>query len=651
MNFKKNQKIIEKALLIRQVEQKFLELFAKGKLNGTVHTCIGQELVGVCIAEHLTEKDFVLSNHRGHGHFIAFTNEIEGLLGELMGKSNGVSGGFGGSQHLFYRNFISNGIQGGMTPIAAGISLSEKLQNTNNIVVVFIGDGTLGEGIVYEVLNLISIWELPVLLVVENNGYAQSTNNKQTFMGNLQVRIEGFDINFFKSDTWNLEELISESKLAVEYVRGGHPAVIEINTYRLNSHSKGDDNRDKNEIMYYKEKDILTLFEIQENILFQEICRINNNIIETALSKVEKFTNLERIEKTRLVYNSSVNYHNIEIGKEQRINELIYEALKKQLEIHKKTFFLGEDIEYNNEYTPLSYGGAFKVSNDLSKIFKENVRNTPISEAAITGTAIGLALNGYFSIVEIMFGDFLTLAFDQILNHASKFVSMFGKKLEIKMVIRTPMGGKRGYGPTHSQSIEKHFIGIPNLNVIALNSRISPKFIYNNIFNSNTGPFLVIENKVLYTRFINSESITGFKVEQSNELFPTVRISPQNKIPILTVFCYGGLVEEIELAIQTAFDEEDILCEVIIYSQLCPLNIHPIVESVKKTKKLLVIEEGSSFAALSAEIIAQLIEADIKLQKVKRLANNDIIPCAANVEKDLLPNYQSIFNEIKEMVI
>ncbi|MDR0972566.1 MAG: thiamine pyrophosphate-dependent dehydrogenase E1 component subunit alpha, partial [Prevotellaceae bacterium] len=183
---------IKKAILIRRFETRLLNLFAEGKLNGTVHTCVGEELTPVLLSKYVSDEDWFLSNHRGHGHFIAKTGQVKELMAEMLGRTTGISHGYGGSQHLFTKGFISNGIQGGMTPVAAGMALAMKLSDSQQIAVSFIGDGTLGEGIIYEAFNLCGIWQLPVLYVLENNHYAQSTSSKQTLSGDIRTRVEGF---------------------------------------------------------------------------------------------------------------------------------------------------------------------------------------------------------------------------------------------------------------------------------------------------------------------------------------------------------------------------------------------------------------------------------------------------------------------------
>jgi len=184
----------EKMLLIRFFEERVLKLFELGKLAGTTHTYIGQEANAVGIISNLLPADIIYSNHRNHGHFIAFTNDLLGLLCEIMGKERGVSRGRGGSQHVHAENFYANGVQGGIVPCAAGIAFAEKLLRKNSVTTVFLGDGTLGQGVVYETLNIAAKWNLPILFVVENNLYAQSTHIEQTLSGNIADRAAAFGI-------------------------------------------------------------------------------------------------------------------------------------------------------------------------------------------------------------------------------------------------------------------------------------------------------------------------------------------------------------------------------------------------------------------------------------------------------------------------
>ena len=245
--------------LIRSFEFLLLKLFEQGKLFGTTHTYVGQEAIAVSVMENLVDTDIVFSNHRCHGHFLAKENDPEGLLAEIMGRKNGVCGGRGGSQHLHKNNFYSNGIQGGIVGNSLGMAFVEKYKQTGNIVVVFMGDGTWGEGISYEALNMASLWSVPLLVVVENNKYAQSTPVDINLAGSIINRVQSFDIDADDVESNDVAVLYPKFYDAVNFVRNNKKPFVQIvNTYRLNAHSKGDDFRSKEEIESWKEKDPLT---------------------------------------------------------------------------------------------------------------------------------------------------------------------------------------------------------------------------------------------------------------------------------------------------------------------------------------------------------------------------------------------------------
>lgn len=229
--------------LIRAFEQTVLRLFSENRLTGTSHVCIGQEANAVGVVGALdAERDVLWSNHRGHGHFLAYSDNVEGLIAELMGRATGVCGGRGGSQHLCYRRFYSNGIQGGITPCAVGSALAVK--DAGAITAVFLGDGTMGEGVVYESLNLASLWDLPILFVIEDNGIAQTTPRHLGVAGRIADRAHPFGVRCFSSAGTNVFEIAELARQATAYVRKeSRPAWLHLETVRLGPHSKGDDTR------------------------------------------------------------------------------------------------------------------------------------------------------------------------------------------------------------------------------------------------------------------------------------------------------------------------------------------------------------------------------------------------------------------------
>lgn len=247
------ERVYRSMLLIRRFENRLLELFSEGKLSGTTHTYAGQEAIAVSVVEHLQEGDVVFSNHRCHGHYLARENDPEGLLAEIMGRTNGTCGGRGGSQHLQRRNFYSNGIQGSYMPIVVGMALAERDKKSDSIVVAFIGDGTWGEGVVYEALNLAGLWKVPLLVVVEDNGYAQSTPQNLNLAGRLIDRPASFGLSCGEIESNDVHDLLPRFRDLIEKVRRSKQAHVEIvHTYRFNAHSKGDDDRPKQEIDDWK---------------------------------------------------------------------------------------------------------------------------------------------------------------------------------------------------------------------------------------------------------------------------------------------------------------------------------------------------------------------------------------------------------------
>ena len=246
---------------IRTVEQLLLDSFSNGLLSGTTHTSIGQEVISVGVINALNkELDVIFSNHRCHGHYISYSEDVVGLFGEFLGKRGGVCSGLGGSQHLQYKNFYTNGIQGSIVPVASGIAYAEKIKKSGAIAVVFIGDGTMGEGVVYEALNMASLWELPIMIVLENNGYAQSSKTNETHAGSFLNRARAFEIKSLQAEAVDPEQIYTLAKNAIDYVRkNSKPFFMVMDTYRLGPHSKGDDFRDIEEIEFYQQKDPLIL--------------------------------------------------------------------------------------------------------------------------------------------------------------------------------------------------------------------------------------------------------------------------------------------------------------------------------------------------------------------------------------------------------
>lgn len=281
----KKEKIIQKLFNIRSFEESLDILFSKGKIFGTYHRCIGQEATAIAFTEFLDRNnDYVVSNHRNHGHYLAFTEDYKGLMKELMGKEDGVSSGRGGSQVIFGKNFLSNGIIGSTIPVATGISFGLKIKKKKNCVVCFVGDGALGQGVVYESFNMASLYNLPILFVVELNNIAQSTKIDLTTSGSIEDRFKSFDIGVKKVKSTNVFKLLEIAKnLTFKVKKQKKPYAIIIEAERLCAHSKGDDYRKKIDktndpinMLVKKNKNSSTILNNSKNFINKMIIDINN---------------------------------------------------------------------------------------------------------------------------------------------------------------------------------------------------------------------------------------------------------------------------------------------------------------------------------------------------------------------------------------
>jgi 2-oxoisovalerate dehydrogenase E1 component len=647
------EKLYFKMMLIRRVEEKLLELFSKGELFGTTHTSIGQEAIAVASLSHIAENDIVFSNHRCHGHYLAYGGPVDGLIAEVMGRISGVCGGRGGSQHICYKNFYTNGIQGGIVANATGAAFAEKLKNSEAMAVVFLGDGTLGEGIVYESLNMASLWSVPILYILENNRYAQTTPLSKNLSGSMLERPRSFGIDADQIETNDVMELFNLFEKRFDFVRTQRKPFFQIvDTYRLAPHSKGDDFRDPKEILQWLEKDPLKLIqkEISQEYSKNVIIQIDN-IIDRAINeaKEQDFPHYDRFNENLEVYSTS-GIINIERNDESiYVHENINRSLSALLNYSKDIVIMGEDI-----LDP--YGGAFKITKGLSTKFPNQVITTPISEAGIVGFAIGMALQGVKPIVEIMFGDFLALCADQLLNHASKYNWMYNTQKNVPLVIRTPMGGRRGYGPTHSQSIEKMFMGIPGLYVVAPSIFHDPgKLLCHATLNLNQ-PVLFIENKEMYADEIaqrNNNKLRYFTIKESQSLFPTLHFSLSvDDTPQVCIFTYGRNIPLALEVAKTLLIEDEILVDVIAPSLLSPLPTKEIMQFMSNSPIIVTLEEGTKSMGWGAEVIAEIRANSKDVNKSIRIATPDLpIPSSKPMELQMVPSRDSVIKEIRSLFL
>jgi acetoin:2,6-dichlorophenolindophenol oxidoreductase subunit beta len=325
-------------------------------------------------------------------------------------------------------------------------------------------------------------------------------------------------------------------------------------------------------------------------------------------------------------------------------------ALHKMLSEDPRVVVVGEDL-----LDP--YGGAFKVTKGLSTKFPGRVLTTPLSEAGFTALAAGMAMRGLRPVVEIMFGDFLMLAADQIINHIGKYRWMYNDKVRVPLVIRTPMGGRRGYGPTHSQTLEKHFIGAPGWHVVAPSPFHEPGTLLYRAVLEDDDPVLFIENKTMYARPVREAPSEGrlgdFHARVTSGRYPTVTMSFDSFTRAdVTLVAYGGMAELAEAAAEQLLMREEILCEVVVPSSVSPVDLEPILESLRRTGKLVVCEEGTQTAGWGAELIAAVSAQAFELLHAAplRVAAKDLpIANTSTLETATLPQLEDIDHAVRRV--
>ena len=462
--------------------------------------------------------------------------------------------------------------------------------------------------------------------------------------GSIDDRAKAFGIRTLSADTWDPLKLIGTMGEAVaKYVREARrPLFLRVDTYRLMAHSKSDDDRDPEEIAAYRERDFLHRLERDEPGLVEPIRASLEAEIDAAVQEAESTPPADLAEP--VANQCAVSWTPTEFEPHERVVHRIYAGLRAALEGNENVLLLGEDIE-------APYGGAFKATRDLSRLFPERVRNTPLSEQAITGISNGLALAGMRPVVEIMFGDFLLLAADQIVNHAAKFEFMYAGHAKAPLVLRTPMGGKRGYGPTHSQTLEKHILGVPGTRVLALHHRFDPALVYERLFSDAVPamPTIVIENKILYGEKASPDAVEGFKWFHSSHHFPVSYMRAEGR-PDLAIFCYGGMLPDAEKAVDRLFAEHDIVAEIVCPTQIYPLQAQSILPLVQRSGRLLFVEEGHGFCGVTAELMASFYELDRSLEMRRLYAHPQHIPSAKPLELKLLPDAGRIVDETLELL-
>ena len=636
--------------LIRLTEQLILDQFSRGLVSGTTHTCLGQELAALSVVRALDHtEDAVLSNHRNHGHFLTYSGDFPGLVAEIMGREHGVCGGRGGSQHLAWRQFHSNGVQAGMMGIGAGLALARKKRGSGALVAAMIGDGTLGQGLVYESMNLASVWQAPLLVVVENNGIAQTTYTRETIGGSIEER--GTALGFA---TWHLTDDDPEfcrkvADIVIAVRAAGGPGFLVIDTRRMGPHSKGDDLRPAEEMAEIRRRDPLAaLGRRLSNATRQRIEARNVSFVDETRARAEASPEARYTEvPTHIFGAAALTDARVDAPRSvsggTTVRQSLNAALRHLLETVPEVLLLGEDL-----HDP--YGGAFKVTQGLSTDFPGRVISTPISEAGVTGASIGLALAGFKPVTEVMFADFLTLCMDQIYNHAVKFPGMF-RDMAVPLVIRAPSGGRRGYGATHSQSPEHLFASVPGLTVVYGSHRHDVGRLLIDATLRWPYPVLFLEHKLLYGEKQDAAGYVELPAAADDvaaHLFPTIRRGDDD--PDITLLTYGGMLPVVEAAAKRLAQEEELGVEIVVPALLAPLPQATLIGHLLERRRVAMVEESHHHYGVAAEMAATLLERGYR-GKVLRIGAPPLpIASARSLERQILPDETRIVEQILGMI-
>jgi 2-oxoisovalerate dehydrogenase E1 component len=647
--------LLEGMILIRFFEKRAKGLFQEGKLKGTAHPCIGQEAIAVGSCAALDPKDYIVSNHRGHGHCLARGASIPHMMAELLGRDGGYCRGLGGSMHIaaLELNILgANGIVGAGMGLGTGAALSAHLRHSGQIALIIFGDGASNEGIFHESLNLAALWRLPAVFLCENNQYGLTTSIHESTAGaDVSARAAGYGIPGVRIDGNDVMAVYEAVMKAGHRARRGlGPTLIEALTYRWEDHSMRANlppYRTENEIRQWQSKDpIARLAEdlLEKGLLsLDDIDRIKlraKEELERAVSFAEGSAEPSADLLQTCVYApfSSVSEPGEASagGRTLTYIEALREAMEQEMERDSSVFIIGEDVGKT--------GGIFGVTRGLRDRFgPSRLLDTPISEGAIAGAGVGAAITGMRPIVEVQIFDFVTLMMDMIANQAAKFRFMLGGRPTVPIVFRGPQGGGVSLSAQHSQSLEAWFTHVPRLVVVAPSTPYDAKgLLASSIRDDN--PIVFIEHKLLYLG-------QPGPVPEEPYLIPLGKADIKKTGRDVTVLATMHMVG-VALTAALRLEEEGISVEVIDPRSLKPLDEEAILASVRKTNRLIVAHEACMWGGFGAEVAALVQEKafDHLDAPIVRVAAADVpIPYNRQLESLVIPGQRQIMEAVRSV--
>jgi len=666
---------LRQTMEIRAIENNISNLLGRNVLQGASHLYAGSEAVAVGAIGALQDGDLITSTHRGHGHAHAHGDtaaktpeekqeHYNKMMAEVLGKTGGYCKGKGGSMHIAdveHGNLGATGIVGGNIPVAVGAALAQKLMKTGKVVLCFFGDGASNTGNFHEALNMASLWDLPLIFIVENNMYAMSVPwSKASKLQNVADRACAYGIPGEVVDGMSVLEVRGAVEKAVDHARQGNgPSLIEAKTYRYFGHSHSDPRvyRTKEEEQYYKDRDpIKVLSSAMKTVgwISDPEVEAMEEAVKGKMDSAMQYTNdspsPDPSELETDVFAPSVfTVKDIEdeaklrqqVTKDASMREITYaeaiqEALREEMQRDERVFLMGEDVGL--------YGGAYGASRGLFQEFGEwRVIDTPISEATIGGAAVGAAMAGMRPVAEIMYVDFTPLAMDQVANQGAKNRYMFGGKTSVPMVVRTEGGAGRAIAAHHSQSLEALWTHFPGIHVIMPSTPYDVKGLLKASIRDNN-PVMFIEHKMLYK--------TKGRVPEGDYVIPLGIADIKRTGKDVTIVTYSRQVLN-ALEAADVLSEEGIDVELVDLRCLNPLDIDTIINSVKKTGRFVGVTEAYENTSFINEVMAQVNDHAfdwLDAPMVRVAAANVPVPRAEVLENLAIPSVASIVDACRKVM-
>ncbi|MFV8360681.1 alpha-ketoacid dehydrogenase subunit alpha/beta [Flavobacterium sp. LS1P3] len=641
--------LYKRILKPRLIEEKMLILIRQGKVSKWF-SGIGQEAISVGVTAVLDSDEYILPMHRNLGVFTGRDIPLYRLFSQWQGKANGFTKGRDRSFHFGTQQYKIIGMISHLGPqlgVADGIALANKLKKNGKVTAVFTGEGATSEGDFHEALNIASVWELPVLFVIENNGYGLSTpTNEQYRCENLADKGIGYGIESHIIDGNNILEVFNLlSELKASMIENPRPVLLEFKTFRMRGHEEASGTK-------YVPQELMDMWAIKDpvenyrkylaenGVLTADFdaalhAEIKNDIDESlAIANAEPEIEASLSEELNDVYKPYV-FEQVKPSEEKeniRFIDAISASLRQSMERHENSVIMGQDIA--------EYGGAFKITDGFVAQFgKERVINTPICESAVVSAGMGLSINGYKAIVEMQFADFVSTGFNPIVNLLAKSHYRWLEKADV--VVRMPCGGGTQAGPFHSQTNEAWFTKTPGLKVVYPAFPYDAKGLLNTSIN-DPNPVLFFEHKQLYRSVYQD-------VPKEYYTIPLGKAALLKEGNDVTIISFGAAVH---WALETLTKNPEISADLLDLRTLQPLDTEAIFASVKKTGRVIIYQEDSMFGGVASDISAMIMENCFKYldAPVKRVASLDSpIPFTKALEDQYLPKGR-FENDLKELL-